>query len=622
MKSLWIIGFFFSSLSIAYEVPPDVLEKYKHLESVEVTEQPDGSFAFGDARHFVRKGVHVLFLVGDRYTMAYQHGKLLREEIRNGALPEAARMLRNAVLNNLGNIPFLSEIVINNFYKNITDKMFESGIKQAIATGEKAPIMDGYGLSVATGIALDDVIHGALGPESLMVLLGQNLDRRGVLPNFSPMSCSSYMARGPATQDRNFLLAHNIDYPLNGFYDRYPTVFYFNPTDGTQKYWAVTSAGLHNAGVVGMNESGLVFFNHTVPTKEVSAEGLPVFQLAQEILRNAKTMDEALATFAKFRSAAGWNYLLVSTKEGKAVTLELSHKRQGVIPVTANVWSQTNHYRSDAMKDGEAHVNISVDNDTRARAMRMEQMVKAHPNGIGVREAIAVLGDKFDPINQEVRGLMNTVGVHVTMSSLVIQPSTRKVYVANGRAPVSQNEFVELPMVGYFDVQKFATESFQTFPNGSFKEKYTKLAAAEQLFIEAKIAFESELNYKKSLSLLEKVVALDQGSPGYFFNLGVMALYASNYARALEVFKALGSSKDKHYSLLGNYYTGRVLAHNEDKESALPYFEKVREQSDDREHKLKQAALTAIDRCKSHRKFPVRRRELSLMMQQADMIRY
>ena len=53
------------------------------------------------------------------------------------------------------------------------------------------------------------------------------------------------------------LVGRNLDYPLNGYFDRYPTVIYFQPPAPALAYMSFVSAGIHNAGITAYNEAGI-----------------------------------------------------------------------------------------------------------------------------------------------------------------------------------------------------------------------------------------------------------------------------------------------------------------------------------------------------------------------------
>jgi hypothetical protein len=79
-----------------------VRDKYRHLYELPVTEYADGSRSFHEGLLYRVHGLNVLFLRGDFVEMAFQHGRLLADEIQEGALPESARLIDNAIANTLG----------------------------------------------------------------------------------------------------------------------------------------------------------------------------------------------------------------------------------------------------------------------------------------------------------------------------------------------------------------------------------------------------------------------------------------------------------------------------------------------------------------------------------------
>lgn len=111
---------------LALETPENIKAQYSYLYPIQAENLPDGGTRFHKAYLYKRRGLNLLYLSGDRFEMAYQHGRLLNKEIHQGALPQTASMIRNAVMNNFGNIPVVSHWVIRSYYKNITDKMYSS----------------------------------------------------------------------------------------------------------------------------------------------------------------------------------------------------------------------------------------------------------------------------------------------------------------------------------------------------------------------------------------------------------------------------------------------------------------------------------------------------------------
>lgn len=609
---------------IPTEVPSKIRKKYSYLYSLAPKAEADGSTSFHQARKFNRGGVNVLFLKGDRFEMAFQHGRLLKTEIKDGALPQAAKMFEKTVSNGVPQLPLLNGIIMNHFKRKYPEAMLKSMLNRPGAAADDL-LLEAYGLSAGSGRPLTEVLNGAVGPESLQVLVGERLGSASLLGAVAAPSpqCSAFVAWGDVTANGEMLIGRNTDYPLNGYYDRYPTAIYYEPTDGTQKVLAVTSAGLHTAGVVAMNESGLYLGVHTVPTTRVSTSGLPAFMTAQEVLRQARTFDEAVQLFSKVKTAAGWTYMLVSTKEKKAASIELSNAGMTLLPATGTHHVQTNHFRTKERSPEYLHINVSVDDDTFGRFNRVETLLQDSSGNLTDVDAMAILGDKFDTLYGRVRGIGNVVAVHTTMTSVVVKPDSGSILVATGQAPVSISSYVELPLIERADVNAFGSYPAVTYANLNYGTLFPSEMQAEQEFIKSKIAFESELDLKKALSWIQKAMTTDPANPGYRFVGGMLALKAKANGTAAQILKPLLKSPHDHYRRLAHYYLGRINADAGYESAALDHFQDCLDGIDaKREHKLAAAARDAIARTSRVGRYRINAGMLALMMQQADMVEY
>ena len=84
------------SPALRYQTPAAVRERYRYLYQEQVKPTPDGGATFHFARLWRREGLNILHLRGDRFEMAYQHGRLLKREISDGALTMASLIFRTA----------------------------------------------------------------------------------------------------------------------------------------------------------------------------------------------------------------------------------------------------------------------------------------------------------------------------------------------------------------------------------------------------------------------------------------------------------------------------------------------------------------------------------------------
>jgi len=623
MKQFLLALISFAPVVFAYDTPDWVRQKYQSLYESKIISEANGSTQFHQGRLFRRGGIRVLSLKGDQFEMAFQHGRLLHEDILRGALPETAALLEKSVRNILPDIPVVTSSVVDYFYRNYTDKILQYSIQNKGGDPSQV-LLEAYGLAEGAQIPLDTVIRGVLGPESLQVVLGERFKGNKLLPAAGAAnSCTDFVVRGEATAQGEMVIGRNTDYPLNGFFDKFPTILYYQPTDGAQKYLSVTSAGLHNAGVIGFNESGLFIGVHTIPTTEVSTSGNPVFLVGQEVMRYARNFDEAVAIFEKYKPAAGWTYTLASVYENRVASIELTNKRIAVRESPGAWHAQTNHYRTSELASANLELNASVTEDSSARLIRTEQLIRQQKGNFSVEEAVNVLSDKYDPINQEMKGFGNVIAVHTTLSSAVLDPARGRLFMASGMGPVSLTPFIELPLIREFDESNFPSDGYQVLENSSFNRDFPLLAKAEQKFIEAKTAFETENNSKKASEILRESISLDPQNSAYTFVHGILSLKAGDVVAAEQSFSANLNKKYKHYRLASLYYLGRIWASQGKNSLAKQSFQRVLAEADPFvERTLIKAVKTYLSKVKKWGKTPLNASALLIFMPEGDMLEY
>ena len=613
----------FAQTAFSYEVPEQLRNRYQNLYNAPVIENPDGTKKLGDAILFHRGSLRILYLRGDPFEMAYQHGRLLRSEVQQGALPQAAAIVANSARNSFPQIPVLTDTIIKFIYETYTSSILNHAAKQSHQSLEQY-LLEAYGMAEGSGMRLDDVIHALIGPEILQVILGEKLSGSDNTPAPLTVSeCTDFAIRPAQTRSGGYIIGRNTDYPLNGSFDRFPTVIYYNPTDGRQKYMAVTSAGLHTAGVVGFNESGLYLGVHTIPTAQTSKNGHPIFDVGNRVLREAKSFDTAVQLFKSMKPAAGWTYTLVSTKEHRAASVEMTNKRVQVRETIDPVHIQTNHFMAEAMQTANLDVNASINEDTRARYDRAAHLIGPLPTSVDAEFAVGVLSDKYDPYNEKIRGLGNVIAAHTTLTSAVFDTGNNHLFVASGLAPVSLTQFIELPIVGHFDPETFQNQSFKTIENSSYHRDYPRESQAEQLYIEAKSAFETDLDPKKSAAILGQILDIDPQNAAYHYMRGLMALKAKDWELARRSMSSCTELNYKHHRLACHYYLGRIYAHEHRREDAEKNLLTVLSEAEPTEEKpLIKATQRALQKLRRKGSLRLNTDTIAIFMPEVDVVQY
>ena len=298
-----------------------------------------------------------------------------------------------------------------------------------------------------------------------------------------------------------------------------------------------------------------------------------MFWIGQQILQQASTFAEAEQIFTELKPAAGWNYHVVSTKERIASTFELCADHVEKRPHKGDFHVTTNHWSHPKMKERHLWINQTVENDTRARKLRVTQML--NNNQVDAQYAAKILGDKVDPTTNRVRSIPNTVATSQTVSSSIWMPDSGCVYVARGRAPVSQNEFVKVPSLDLFDSFDFNAQP-QIIENHEYQKNYCSQSDAEQLFIQARQAFEFENDAITAMKKLHAASSLDRENPAIFLTLALMCIRTEKYEDAMKALDTiLYLEWDTQRNIVALYLKGRILAHNGQTPEALECLEKV-----------------------------------------------
>jgi hypothetical protein len=583
----------FRRRAISSSVPAEFRRRYRGLYEAAVEPQSDGGACFERARLWRRGAVNVLRLVGDSFEMAYQHGRLLEAEIARGTLEQTSRIVRNAIRNSFG--PGLLSWLANVYADRcISEPMVRSSL--AYLGGPPAQTLaDLYGIVESCGIPVRTILRAVLGPETAQVLLGLTEAQVG-----GGIHCSSFAAWGSATKDGEMIIGRNTDYPLNGYYDTSPAVLYFEPTDGAHRYMTITSAGYHIPGVSGMNEHGLFVCVHTVPTCTVSELGIPIFLLGHEVLRRARTLEEAAALIGAARPAAGWNYHVVSARERSAATFELCNAAVARRPCQGDVNITTNHWTQPATRPHLMTAIATFTADSQARAEQVQALIEAAGGNLDAAGAAAILSDVIDPVSGRPRCFPGAVAATHTVSSSVWRPDAHTLYVGVEGAPTSQGRFVALPTCEALDPEALSHAPVEYLDPAPPCGGPPGLSEARQLVIAARIAFEYHSDAASAADLLA-CAARHYRDPAIDLSEAIMEIRAGRYSGAWNsVERAIGQNWDPHTAAIARYLRGRLAADQGTVDSARADFRAVQENGQGDERLI--AAARTAERKLGHRR--------------------
>jgi hypothetical protein len=349
-------------------------------------------------------GLIFLRLKGTQFEMAYQHGYLLADIIQSKAGDPPVNLVKfwseyidsvyvDSMAPGLGWLvkslaaPYSEEASIAD---RITDDEFRS------LAGVQAGCKRGVGFwrmvfnkIFGKDITLEQFVLGYIQPDMCNIFINRTLG--GAEPLVKPfvpkngtflpkvpigqLGCSSAAILPEKTADGDLLYGLNFDYdPLAGLWEKNLTVILFDPLpeedqkpSDVQKYMAVTSAGMHTAGLMGVNENGVTFRVHNNFSGETDKafnnlsdpnekHGQPLLNFGSQILRYAKNIAGDSSELEKIITntkkgircpggitdspASGWTFIVTQAAKGKskAIIRETNFNRfaSDEVPVKLN----------------------------------------------------------------------------------------------------------------------------------------------------------------------------------------------------------------------------------------------------------------------------------------------
>jgi predicted choloylglycine hydrolase len=401
---------------------------------------------------FLIEGIRILKLSGTDMERAIAHGdeikKLSKEERATLALHPLSKknqsLLERAIKSNT-----LIPTIAKNAAITAILKTYEETIVRHHRFLEDRYRVRLEAFARQSRLSPRELIFSLYQPDFLMVLAALTSEK--VSPHFlSGMpGCSSAIVRTGA--DGGLTLLRNLDYPAAGHWEKWPTVFFHEPSETHyQKYVSVGSLGIHLAGLTGANESGIAFSLHAHFSKKISLKGVPIFFLGQEILESARTIDEAVKLCKEFKTIGSWAINLASDRENRAITVELSDGKTFVREMSPDdpAHAHSNGFQSTEFKKQELHFSGSFFEDVESRKASLENDLSLPLEEIlSLQQALGALASHRDFETDELRIFGNSVSVVTTIQSLAIDLKNQTIHLSNrNETPTPLGPFLSIPM--------------------------------------------------------------------------------------------------------------------------------------------------------------------------------
>lgn len=469
----------------------------------------------GDAAERVRGqgDLRILTLEGSGYEMGRQHGEALREEIHQGVLP---------------------------FFGNYTE--FDAHLRQlpeanrrAVAAQLDREIFDRLrpfvpqvyldelrGIAEGAGLQPDVVLRGNFLSELLQVTVKQQVPSKGVEAS---AGCTGFAVAGPATRDGELLHGKNTDYRGGGVWDRFPLLLLSKPADGFA-YVRGTSAGLIKCNTC-MNEHGVTLGGHFLFSTDSVADGVAFTVLENEIMRRAADLREAISIVEDGPRAGAFAFILSDGKTGEAVALECTRAEVSQRWLSDGAVFMSNVCTaSDAQKQRDILLQASVGRNPLSRWRRIGDLITKHHGAIDLDIALGFLGDHYDEASGRDRGAAHTIASIASVTSVLLRPETREIWIGVGPVPAANNPFLgfdcRAALAGRGEVEFLGRRSGNPF------EEDARLRAVRR-YAEAACLYDRSPGEVDAMSrLLHEALEIDPQEPAYPRMIARLHLLASD----------------------------------------------------------------------------------------------
>jgi len=241
------------------------------------------------------EGFPIIFLDGSPYELGRQHGRLLKDSVRQAV----AQIL--GYFRRYPKVPLLGPLAVNWWL----DRPWE----HARPFLPPDYVEELRGLSEASGVSLRD------------------LWRLHAIPDRT-YSCSNLVAWGRATADGRLIHTRNLDWTIQVSIQDYATMFVVRP-DNKQAFVNVGWAGF--IGVLsGVNAQRLSIGQIGAETVDVSYRGLPMAFLMRKVLEESSDTEDAAQIIREAPRTVGVNYVVADAKQPRGIVVETTHRHATV----------------------------------------------------------------------------------------------------------------------------------------------------------------------------------------------------------------------------------------------------------------------------------------------------
>jgi tetratricopeptide (TPR) repeat protein len=491
------------------------------------------------------QGIHFIRVKGDLAERMRAHSILLKNEVRHGALLALAKKNEWLIRKGPGLLqsPAIQDFVVSLYRKALIPYLgsrLDKKVLEAIKISAKE-----------VGLSFESCRESLFQADAMMILARTSI-MKYLLPQWIGQNglpgCTSAVVLNDWTQNGKMLACRNLDYPIVGPWESNATVIFNEPTEkGEIPHTTLTTAGVHFAGVTAMNQEGLTFFAHAHFGRNVSLAGNPVVMIGDEVIRKAKSIDQAIDIVKKNLPYTNWAFVVSSARDKEAVVIEATPHTAKVRSTEEGYIAHTNYFHNPELQKEEALISGGYRDDLEGRICRMGQLLKPLKGQIQASHMTSALGDHVDYYSGTERVFSNTLSVTTTVTSAVFEPENLKFWMASRQeSPVGLGDFVEVDTQKFWkSTQEEYESSMQIVPG--YQPKNPRLIPAIHQFREAYQSFHMNSNepdyQEKALAALQRAATTLPEDEHLIIQTGLLAFKMKKFDIA---YQALNSTLAAH----------------------------------------------------------------------------
>jgi len=312
-------------------------------------------------------GITIVYLEGDSFQIGYEHGYLLKKEIKD----IYKNYLLNTLLKKYASSP-LKRFFLWNYFK-LKALSYQKYIPKYLKEELKG-IAKGCGLSYST-----------------ILVMHTFLDTMSILRKFK--QCTNFIFMPPFTLENKLYHGRDLGFSPPDDLKNKLVIFFIKPKKGIP-FVSISWPGL--CGVLsGMNMEGISISETSVGTAEVNKKGVPLMFLLRDVIQNSQNLNEAIKRIISQRRICGYTITLAQ-KNDEAATIEVTSTRYKLFFPKKNYLISVNHYLSPelfkTMKPVYPHTKLK-DSTSYKRLKKFEEFIKRKEK-ISYKELLALLRKK------------------------------------------------------------------------------------------------------------------------------------------------------------------------------------------------------------------------------------